>query len=94
MTPHERSRLYRAALAKYGKVAQIDMLHEEIGELLSAIGHYRRGRDTASDVLSEIADVRIMLEQLTEIIGYTEMEVDAEMDRKLKRLAGRVGEGS
>lgn len=71
------------------EAAQMDMLHEEIGELLTAIGHFKRGRNTVADVAGEIADVRIMLEQLTVILDCAAL-VDERMDAKLTRLDDRV----
>jgi len=84
-----RPHLYRRALAAWGIPAQLDMLHEEIGELLTAIGHHKRGRNTVADVAGEIADVRIMLEQLTAILDCAAL-VDEAMDAKLTRLDDRV----
>ena len=41
ITPSE---IYANAIMEFGVDAQIDMLHEEVGELLSAINKYKRGR--------------------------------------------------
>lgn len=84
-----RPALYRRAIAAWGTAAQLDMLHEEVGELLTAIGHLKRGRATVADVAGEIADVRIMLEQLTVILDCAAV-VDERIDYKLGRLEDRV----
>lgn len=84
-----RPNLYRRAIAAWGTAAQMDMLYEEVGELLTAIGHLKRGRASVEDVAGEIADVRIMLEQLTVILDCAAV-VDARMDAKLIRLEDRV----
>lgn len=87
---YHRNDLYRLASERWGSYGQLLMLHEEIGELLVAVGHYHRERATKADVVSEIADVRVMLEQLVVMIGASEAEVYAEFRKKLARLADRL----
>ena len=79
----------RAALEKWGERSQLDMLYEEFGELLTAIGHFQRGRCDRDAVASEVADVQIMLAQMAEIVGPE--KVAAFRTQKIQRLAGRVG---
>lgn len=86
----QRAELYRRASERWGSYGQLRMLHEEIGELMVAVGHYHRERATKADVVSEIADVRVMLEQLVLMVGATEMEVYAEVQKKMARLADRL----
>ena len=76
------------ALLAFGNEAQIDMLSEEVGELLSAINKYRRGRCAKKDVVTEIADVEIMLKQMELIFGWD--EVIEERQYKLNRLKERL----
>jgi len=76
------------ALLAFGNEAQIDMLCEEVGELLSAINKYRRGRCAEKDVVTEIADVEIMLKQMELIFGRA--EVMEERQYKLSRLKQRL----
>lgn len=78
--------LYRRAIAALGTDAQMDMLHEEIGELLMTLGHYKRTRASTVDVAGEIADVGIMLEQLAIIVGCVDQVEDLRRT-KLSRLA-------
>lgn len=85
-----RSPVYRDAIARWGEAAQVHMLHEEIGELLAAVGHFYRGRATRAEVISEVADVRVMLEQLVILIGSTEAEVHQQVRAKVRRLADRL----
>ena len=84
MEKEERLDLYRAAITKWGEVPQLNMLHEEMGELLTAIARYQRGRDSEEDVITELADLSIMIEQMGVIFGYDKYE--AEKERKLIRL--------
>ncbi len=85
-----RIAVYRRALEAFGVENQISMVHEEIGELLAAIGKFRRGRITEAHVVSEIADVRIMLEQLEEVLGVDPGRVEDEIDEKVRRLRTRL----
>ena len=85
----EKYEIYKAALEKYGVGAQIGMLTEECGELLSAINKFNRSRCSNDDVLTELADVSIMVEQLSLIyVGYETFQI--EKDKKLIRLLKRI----
>ena len=88
----EKCEIYKAALEKYGVGAQIGMLTEECGELLSAINKFNRYRCSSDDVLTELADVSIMVEQLSLIYGgYEKFQI--EKDKKLIRLLKRINNG-
>ena len=85
----EKCEIYKAALEKWGVGAQIGMLTEECGELLSAINKFNRSRCSSDDVLTELADVSIMAEQLYLIYGgYEKFQI--EKDKKLIRLLKRI----
>jgi NTP pyrophosphatase (non-canonical NTP hydrolase) len=84
MDKEERLKLYDAAISKWGVGAQKNMAYEEIGELLTALARDDRGRSTKEDLLTELADVTIMCEQMAFILGFEDYE--KEMDRKLIRL--------
>ncbi len=84
MEKNERLALYDAAITKWGVGAQKNMAYEEIGELLTALARDDRGRVTTEELLTELADVTIMCEQMAYILGFEEYE--KEKDRKLIRL--------
>ncbi len=99
MKPIRDKVILEAALAKYGTDAQMRMAVEEMSELTKSLCKlWRAERDLADiadlaklkqpveSILEEIADVRIMLDQLELIFGSTE-EVREE---KLMRLALRL----
>lgn len=88
MTEEERIALYIKALKEYGIEAQRMMVVEETGELLNALAKERRGRATNSDVITELADVAIMIEQMAVNFGYVDFK--EEKERKLKRLSERL----
>lgn len=81
-------KLYDKALNRYGIIAQTWMLIEECGELLNAFAKLKRGRATKEDVITELADVHIMIEQMAYFFGLDEFKVEKE--RKLARLEGRL----
>lgn len=87
MTENEKS-LYDKAIKKWGVDSQVYMAYEEMGELLSALNKLLRKRVTVDDVITEIADVQIMTEQLALIFGQE--KVETEKERKLKRLEERL----
>ena len=88
----ETFEIYKLALDKWGIEAQIGMLTEECGELLSAVNKFNRSRCSNDDVLTELADVSIMVEQLSLIYGgYEKFQI--EKDKKLIRLLKRINNG-
>ena len=84
MDKNERFKLYKEAVDKWGEESQINMLNEECGELIAAVAQFRRGRTSHHDVMTELADVFIMVEQITSMMGYDNFE--KELDRKLLKL--------
>lgn len=54
----------KKAVDQWGVEAQTNMMIEELGEFLAAWNHYKRGRITEEEYVSEIADVYIMIQQL------------------------------
>ena len=84
MSREERIKLYEAAISKWGVEAQRNMAFEEIGELLTALARDRRGRATPEEIITELADVTIMCEQLATVLGFDLYKL--EIERKLLRL--------
>lgn len=88
-----KEKLFSKAIKTYGADAQCLVAIEEMAELTKAISkeHRARGKenhiDALVDIAEEIADVRIMLEQLCIIYGINTERFEED---KLKRLAGRL----
>jgi NTP pyrophosphatase (non-canonical NTP hydrolase) len=80
--------ILQTAIVLYGRQAQMDVAIEECAELINAIQKHRRGRVGDKEVIDEIADVRIMTEQLAIIFG--EEEVEARRQYKLARQQARM----
>jgi len=88
----ERKGVYLNAIQAWGVEAQFLMLMEETGELLQAAAQWRRGRVDRHTVLGEIADLRIMLEQLEVMLGHDVGDSDGQMCGKIDRLKSRLRE--
>ncbi len=91
-------------IAHYGEEAQ-SMIHmEECGELIQAVSKMRRAKaayiagaqvdDNAAyyNLLEEMADVLICMEQMKEIYGISDFELQKIVDRKVKRQETRLDE--
>lgn len=77
--------LYQAALHRFGTIPQMLQTMEECAELIQALNHHIRGKGTKDAIAGEIADVQIMLDQMTLVVGIDRVQ-DA-MNRKIERLA-------
>lgn len=76
------------AVETFGRESQIEMAIEECAELIDALCKLRRNRVFADAVVTEIADVQIMCEQLSYMFG--EQTVAYERKRKIERLQKRL----
>ena len=88
MELEERKKIYENAIKTWGEDAQINMVYEECGELITALAQFKRGRTSHHDVMTELADVSIIVEQIATMMHYGEFE--KERDRKLNRLKERL----
>lgn len=83
--------ILKAAIDRWGHVAQLDMAVEECAELIKAICKIRRSgyaEKEVEDIIDEIADVRLMMTQLAYMFG--EDRVSERMDYKINRLKERI----
>jgi NTP pyrophosphatase (non-canonical NTP hydrolase) len=76
---------------------QLAQLMEECAELTVLCNHIRRGRSKplenkkdAEDLASEIADVQIMIEQLTLYYPALQEEISSKRKEKLERLSNKI----
>ncbi len=81
----DRSDIYRATLKKWGEKAQYEQMVEECAELIAALKHFERGKIGRSGVIDELADVTLMVGQLTWMLG--ENEVATAIEDKLRKLS-------
>lgn len=85
ITPNQ---LYAETILEFGIAAQQKMAIEGCSELINALCKYDRGRNDCNDVITEIADVMIMCEQMAFIFGPE--AVAREKHRKQERLLQRL----
>jgi len=86
--------IYRDALEIFGKSSRLSITQEECGELIQAISKIFREGNTENNVkklLEEIADVRIMTDQLIKI--YCPNNFDDIKQQKLDKLNSYVQNG-
>lgn len=76
------------AIWQYGICPQRWVLVEECGELLNAIAKMRRGRAKKADIITELADVHIMVEQMALYYGWEDFIKEKEF--KINRLKDRL----
>lgn len=90
------NKIFQAALNKWGLPAQVAMAHGEMGELATALTQYFvQEKIGPENVVDEIADVMIMMKQMSIAIesekGCEPGAVSKRYKEKLERLAGLVG---
>lgn len=75
-------------LETYGTSKQMEQTKEELLELGLALRHFATGKVGMKEVITEIADVKIMAEQMA--IAFGEETVEEEVERKLRRQLDRI----
>ena len=84
-----QEKILKKAIESYGLRHQAMITAEECGELLTALSHFLRGRESDTGrIITELADVSIMVEQLALHFGYDEFL--KERTRKIERLKERM----
>lgn len=84
----DTQKIAQAALVHYGRDAQLRMLQEECGELITVINQYERGRVDEGKVIEEIADVDFLIDQFKEFYGVEKIRAAKEFkaNRQLERM--------
>lgn len=86
-----RIELYQKAIETYGEESQRRVAIEEMSELTKELCKWDRGHGNRLHIAEEIADVKIMLEQLTLIYGCDDL-INDWYDFKLERLERKLTE--
>jgi NTP pyrophosphatase (non-canonical NTP hydrolase) len=90
MTYNEKE-IFERALETFGFDRQVNKLLEEMAELQVEIQHYRDGRPRLEEIAEEMADVQIMLDQMTLLFqnaGLQQQYRQRKVERLRKRLEG------
>ena len=88
MKPRDRKELYKKATGKWGSTAQKIVAIEEFSELINEVSKLlnKKNKRGMLGLVDEIADCRIMLEQLESMYGL-EDAVRNRMSMKLDKLS-------
>ena len=95
MTQEREGRILEAAIDTCGTEMQIVVAIEEMSELTKALTKYIRADDAATivtNIREEMADVGIMLNQLSLIFGDTTEEEIRKLNRLQRRIEDVTGE--
>ena len=76
--------IYAKAICKWGEQAQYDQTVEECAELIASLQHFARGKVDKDTVVDELADVFLMVGQLTYMFG--EDQLSAAVEKKIAKL--------
>lgn len=85
----ERTNIYFQLSSKYGVDKQLIVANEELSELQKEICKYLRRKGTRENLAEEVADVKIMLEQIICFFNI-EYEVEKVVDEKIQRTKERL----
>lgn len=88
----ERQVILYKALEVYGIDHQIMVMIEEMAELTKAFCKLYRGDGSCDDIREEMADVKIMLEQMSMFYGETDFIEEQKLERLRQRLEGQQAE--
>jgi len=76
--------IYAKTIKKWGEEAQYDQMIEECAELIATLQHFARGKVDKDAVVDELADVFLMVGQLTYMFGEDQL-ADA-VEKKVAKL--------
>lgn len=79
----------KRAINTYGVDMQLNVAIEELSELIKELCKYKRGDGSDMHIAEEMADVKIILEEL-EIIFGNKHRVGVWYDHKIERLNDRM----
>jgi len=84
--------IYAKTINKWGEKAQYDQAIEECAELIATLQHFARGKVSGDIVVEELADVFLMVGQLTYMFG--EDKLTKAVEGKVTKLRQLLEEGS
>ena len=76
--------IYARTISKWGEKAQYDQAIEECAELITSLQHFARGKVDKDAVVDELADVFLMVGQLTYMFG--EDQLFESVEKKIAKL--------
>lgn len=91
MLDKDNIEIFKDAIETYGAEVQIDMVFEECSELIDALCKWKRGRSSIQDIVTEMADVSIMIDQL-KVMFEVDDAFENERVKKIEKLTKRLKE--
>lgn len=88
-TYEDRKQVYEKSLAKFGCKMQSTVAIEEMSEVIKEITKMLRGELDREHMAEEIADARIMMEQMCQMLNIND-SVESWMDYKVAALKRKV----
>ena len=80
------------AIQKFGVDHQYIQAGEELGELLTKLSQFKRGRVTREDVMEEMADVTIVLDCFKVLLSITNEDLEKKINSQYQKFKGQVDE--
>lgn len=97
----ERNRIFDEAIQTWGVIPQVNVAVEEFSELTKALCKYfYRGKSLDdSELIGELADARIMIDQVERILELyvdpdIQSKIEAVIDEKLQRVEERINKAT
>jgi NTP pyrophosphatase (non-canonical NTP hydrolase) len=87
----QHKELYLQTINKWGAAAQYNQAVEECAELITSLQHFARGKVDGAAVVDELADVYLMVGQLTYMFG--EEQLAAAVEKKIAKLQRLLDDG-
>lgn len=82
--------IIKKAIATNGTLMQQVVAMEEMSELIKELSKSIRGEDNKQNIITEIADVKVCLQELQLIYKLDDETIEKEIDKKVERLKGRL----
>ena len=79
---------FERAIETWGVEAQAEMAEEECAEFIVASKHFARGKADREELIDEVADLRIMAEQMA--LFADRERVEQRVEQKMERLRERL----
>jgi NTP pyrophosphatase (non-canonical NTP hydrolase) len=92
MTDEDKKDLMLLSIKTFGEQSQIDQLHEEIGELMVALNHYKRGRVNLTKVIEEIVDVEQCLDTIKTLLQINPEEYNTIENQQWNKMKKQIQE--
>lgn len=92
MQDKDKKDLMALSIKTFGEQSQFDQLHEEVGELMVALNHYKRGRVNLTKVIEEIVDVEQCLDTIKTLLQIDPEEYNTIENQQWNKMKKQIEE--